>query len=97
MKNRVGRPIEKQDRKKIGLSIDGETNTVLNELVKLTGKTKSRIFEEAIKIMKTREETIYARMEQYEKYGKDSLLDFDELMKNRDALKPISGDNKKTG
>lgn len=81
----AGRPIEKPDRKKIGLSISKEANETLNYLTNLTGKTKSRIFEEALKVMKTREEIIYARMEQYEKHGRDSLLDFDELMKNKDA------------
>ena len=49
---RVGRPIEKENRTKIGLSVDGETNEILNELVRRTGKTKSRIFEEAIRVMK---------------------------------------------
>ena len=44
IKNKVGRTIEKEGRVKIGLSVDGEANKILNELVKRTGKTKSRIF-----------------------------------------------------
>lgn len=86
IKNKVGRPIEKEGRVKIGLSVDGEANKILNELVKRTGKTKSRIFEEAIKVMKAREEIIYARMLDYEKNGNDSFLNLDELIKNKEAL-----------
>ncbi len=58
----VGRPVEKKGRTKIGLSISGEANKTLNDLTKLTGKTKSRIFEEAINVLKTREEIIYERI-----------------------------------
>lgn len=83
---RVGRPIEKENRTKIGLSVDGETNEILNELVRRTGKTKSRIFEEAIRVMKKREEIIFARMLDYEKNGNDSFLNLDELIKNKEAL-----------
>lgn len=83
---KVGRPIEKQGRVKIGLSVNGEANDLLNELVKRTGKTKSRIFEEAIKVMKAREEIIYARMLDYEKNGDNAFLNIDELLKNKNAL-----------
>ncbi len=88
MRSKVGRP-KKEGKTKLGLSISGEANDDLNYIAELTGKTKSKIFEEAIKIMKEREEIIYARMENYQKYGKDALLDFDEIMKNREALKTI--------
>lgn len=88
---RVGRPIEKENRTKIGLSVDGETNEILNALVKRTGKTKSKIFEEAIRVIQKREEAIYARMLDYQKNGEDSLLDFEELIKNREALKKEQG------
>jgi len=84
-KNNVGRPVTKIGRKKIGLSISGEANDTLEYLSQLSGKTKSRIFEEAISIMKKREEIIYARMENYVKEQDKALLDFDELMKNREA------------
>lgn len=87
----VGRPTEKLNRTKIGLSIDGETSEILNELAKRTGKTKSRIFEEAIRVMKTREENIYARMLDYEKNGMDSFLNIDELIKNKEALDKEQG------
>lgn len=70
---RVGRPIEKIGRIKIGLSIDGESNIILDNLAKRTGKTKSRLFEDAIKLMKKREDEIYKRMLEYERYG-DSIL-----------------------
>ena len=69
---RVGRPIVKENRTKIGLSIDG--------------KTKSRIFEEAIRVIQKREEIIYARMLDYQKYGDEAFLNFDELIKNKVAL-----------
>lgn len=83
---RVGRPIVKENRTKIGLSIDGKTNEILNELVQRTGKTKSRIFEEAIRVIQKREEIIYARMLDYQKYGDEAFLNFDELIKNKVAL-----------
>ncbi len=47
-KNRVGRPVEKLNRKKIGLSLDGITNDILDDLSKNLGKTKSKIVEEAL-------------------------------------------------
>lgn len=85
--NKRGRPVEKPNRAKIGLSITQDASKTLNELAEMTGKTKSKIFEEAIKIMREREEIIYARMENYQKYGKDVFLDFEEYMKNRKASK----------
>lgn len=84
---KVGRPIEKENRKKIGLSISGEANDTLEYLANLTGKTKSRIFEDSLRIMKEREEMIYARSKNIEKYGDDAFLDFEEYMKNREASK----------
>ncbi|WP_418187299.1 ribbon-helix-helix protein, CopG family [Aliarcobacter lanthieri] len=83
---KIGRPIEKENRTKIGLSIDGKSNEILNELVKRTGKTKSRIFEEAIRVIQQREEIIHARMLDYQNNGSDAFLDFDELVKNKKAL-----------
>ena len=49
----------------------------------MSGKTKSRIFEDAIRIMKEREDIIYARSKNIEKYGDDAFLDFEEFMKNK--------------
>jgi len=48
MKKSVGRPIEKIGRKKVGLSLDGETLDLLDNLSKKLGKTKSKIVEESI-------------------------------------------------
>lgn len=71
---RVGRPIQKEGRTKIGLSIDGNSNIILENLVKRTGKTKSRIFEDALKLMEQREDEIYKRMLEYEKYGNKVIV-----------------------
>ena len=73
-RRRVGRPIQKEGRIKIGLSIDGNSNIILDNLVKRTGKTKSRIFEEAIKLMEQREKEIYRRMLEYEKFGSKLIV-----------------------
>lgn len=48
MRKNVGRPIEKPNRKKIGLSIDENTNIKIDYLTNNLGKTKSKIVEEAI-------------------------------------------------
>lgn len=81
---KIGRPIEKQGRIKIGLSIDGESNAILDSLAKRTGKTKSRLFEDAIKLMKRREDEIYRRLLEYEKHG-DSIL-----VSKEDAIAELS-------
>jgi predicted DNA-binding protein len=47
-KRKVGRPIQKVGRVKIGMSIDGKTNDYLTELSVNSGKTKSKILEESI-------------------------------------------------
>jgi len=87
LKKRVGRPIEKENRVKIGLSIDGESNELLSKLSKLTGKTKSKVFEEAIRVLEKREETLRNRIATVERLGDAALLDFDEFIKNRKAIK----------
>lgn len=46
--NNVGRPVTKLGRKKIGLSLDGITSDLLDELSSKLGKTKSKIVEESI-------------------------------------------------
>lgn len=51
MTNKVGRPIEKENRVKVGLSLDGKYNDMLKELSVLTGKSKSRLVEEAILVL----------------------------------------------
>ena len=87
LKRGVGRPIEKKDRVKIGLSIDGESNKLLANLSELTGKTKSKVFEEAIKVLYERQETLNNRVATIERLGDEALLDFDEFIKNRNAVK----------
>lgn len=80
----VGRPISKPNRVKIGLSISQESDSVLCELVKRSGKTKSRVFEEAIKYFKSREDIIYQRMLDFEQNGEKSFIsqnELDELLK----------------
>lgn len=61
---KISRPITKEERVKIGLSIDGKANS----------------------FFKDREDKIYKRMLDYKTNGKDALLDFDELYKNKEAL-----------
>ena len=51
MNNKVGRPKEKENRVKVGLSLDGCYNDMLKELSVLTGKSKSRLVEEAIVLL----------------------------------------------
>ncbi len=85
MSNKVGRPVTKIGRKKIGLSIDADSDKLLTALAEKSGKTKSRIFEEAIKIMESRASIIAARMKDFDENEFDSILDFDELEKNRMA------------
>ncbi len=87
-KRTVGRPIEKEGRVKIGLSVDAETNELLSRLSANAGKTKSRIFEEALKALKKQEDITESRIKAIEELGDDALLDFSELMKNRKASKP---------
>jgi len=90
MKNhtkKVGRPIEKKNRVKIGLSVDGETNELLTKLALNSGKTKSKVFEEAIRVLESREAIIQSRIETIERLGDEAFLDFDEYVKNRKASK----------
>ena len=51
MTKKVGRPIEKINRTKVGLSLDGKFNDMLNQLSTNTGKSKSRLVEEGIAII----------------------------------------------
>lgn len=71
--------------KKIVVYNDAEVDKIINELAKNSEKPKSKIFEKAIRVMKNREDEIYARMEDYVNNGADSLLDFEELVSNRKA------------
>lgn len=48
---------------------------------------KQRLFDACQWILEkeNKQEVVYKRMENYAKHGKEALLDFDELMKNRDV------------
>ena len=81
-KKNVGRPISKPNRVKIGLSISEECDSVLCELVKRSGKTKSRVFEEAIEYFKSREDIIYQRMLDIDLNGDKAFITPDELLKD---------------
>lgn len=48
---KVGRPIEKENRVKVGLSLEGKYNDMLKELSLFTGKSKSRLVEESILLL----------------------------------------------
>lgn len=60
---KVGRPIEKLNRKKIGLSLDGITNDILDDLSKNLGKTKSKIVEEALFLYNEHNKNIQKELE----------------------------------
>ena len=64
---KVGRPIEKLNRTKIGLSIDGVTNERLIKLTKMTGRTKSKIVEEAIFILYQKELEVQKKLAELDK------------------------------
>lgn len=80
---KVGRPVSKPNRVKVGLSLDPEVDRVLNELAVRSSKTKSKVFEEAIKYFKAREDIIAERMRDVLENGEDALLDFDKLIQER--------------
>lgn len=82
-KNKVGRPIEKEGRTKIGLSLNGSSVDKLSELSAMTGKSKSRIIEEAISMFNEREIIIQARIKKIEKLGDKGLLDLDLIIEDR--------------
>jgi predicted DNA-binding protein len=79
----MARPITKPNRKKIGLSIDLEVNNMLNDLVEKTGKTKSRIFEEAMRVMIERESIIESRRKKIEELGDDAFLNLEKVLQER--------------
>ena len=81
-KKNAGRPVSKPNRVKIGLSISKESDSILCELVKRSGKTKSRVFEEAIKYFKSREDIIYQRMLDIDLNGDKAFITPDELLKD---------------
>lgn len=60
---KVGRPIIKLNRKKIGLSLDGDTSDILDDLSKNLGKTKSKIVEEALFLFNEHNKNIQKELE----------------------------------
>ena len=83
MQKKQGRPVEKENRTKVGLSLDGSTNDKLSELAAMTGKTKSRIVEEAISMFAERQSIIEARIQKVQELGDDAFLDIDEILEKR--------------
>lgn len=80
---KAGRPIEKKNRTKIGLSLTGSSVDKLSELSAMTGKSKSRIIEEAILMFSDRETIIQARIKKIEEFGEKALLNIDEILEER--------------
>lgn len=67
---KVGRPVEKIGRKKIGLSLDGITVELLDDLALRLGKTKSKIVEESILLYYKNNQKVE---EKYEKVNKEKV------------------------
>jgi predicted transcriptional regulator len=82
-KKAVGRPISKENRKKVGFSLEGVVLDELSKLAAMTGKTQSRIVEEAIMMFKEKEDIINARIKKIEELGDDAFLDIDKLIEKR--------------
>lgn len=80
---KIGRPIEKENRTKIGLSLTGSSVDKLSELAAMTGKSKSRIIEEAISMFSERESIVQARIKKIEEYGEKALLNIDDILEER--------------
>jgi predicted DNA-binding protein len=79
----MARLVTKPDRKKIGLSLSKESQEMMDALVEASGRTKSNIVEEALKIMHEHEKTIAARAKRIAELGDEALMDFEEYVKNR--------------
>ena len=84
-KNKVGRPIEKENRVKIGLSIDEETRELLDMLAESSGKTKSKVFKEAIKLFKANDSIVRKKLKILEEIDDNTLLDFYKFYKKQQS------------
>lgn len=82
-RRKAGRPIEKENRAKIGLSIDGKAKEILDYMAEKSGKTKSKIFEEAIRLYEKQEDITAQRLEMIEKLGDGAFLDIEKVIENR--------------
>lgn len=96
IKRKVGRPIEKENRTKVGLSLKGDSADLLSALAHITGKSKSRVIEEAILLFKDKEEIIRKRIEKIETSSDNVFLDLNEIIEERLKIeKEKRNENKK--
>jgi len=79
----AGRPIVKENRKKVGLSLIGNVNDKLTELSAMTGKTKSRIVEEAVHLFSERQAMVDARIKDIKEYGDMASLSAKDILEER--------------
>lgn len=80
-KRRVGRPVQKIGRVKIGLSVDGMTNDYLTELSVNSGKTKSKIIEESIALYYENNKELTDKMILANKLQDDPYFHFRDVLK----------------
>ncbi len=83
MKKSIGRPKEKENRVKIGLSLDGQYNDMLVELSKQTGKTKSRLVEEAISDLYERQQNLSRLIKQLNNQQDNSFDTLRTMVRNK--------------
>ncbi len=65
---------------KVGFSVTEESVATLNQLVELTGKNKSRLFEDALKILAKEEESTRLRLKQMDELGDKAKLSMKEML-----------------
>ncbi|WP_375725207.1 hypothetical protein LXN10_07330 [Arcobacter sp. KX21116] len=80
-KRKVGRPIQKIGRVKIGMSIDGKTNDYLTELSINSGKTKSKILEESIAMYYENNKELQDKIVMANKLKDDPYFHFRDVLK----------------
>ncbi len=70
----------KNNKIKVGFSISEESVSTLNQLVELTGKNKSRLFEDALKILAKEEETTIFKLKQMDELGDKAKLSMKDML-----------------
>ena len=70
----------KNNKIKVGFSISEESVSTLNQLVELTGKNKSRLFEDALKILAKEEETTRFKLKQMDELGDKAKLSMKDML-----------------
>ncbi len=80
-KRKIGRPIQKIGRVKIGMSIDGKTNDCLTELSVNSGKTKSKIIEESIALYYENNKELQDKIILANKMKDDPYFHFRDILK----------------